>query len=375
VDEYEDVLNRLEREAGPDAIGRTRNPIVIERAKMLQEAEVIRLLEKGANPNTLSMKKETLLQVCVQNRLENAVRRLLSMGVDPNEVHATHTPTPLFRAARSGITSLVTLLLENGAAVDAPSSAGETPLMTACEGGHLEVARALVEAGAGIDKASTSGWTPLLHAGMGGHAGLAKFLLERGANGDARDCDGYTATDLARRRFGGMVAQGFRNLGITDLYVLDDAFKEEAGGELPYDVFVSYQHERFAKDADELRDLLIRQRKRVFVDRFELRLDPASPTNDEIVKWKLANALRNTSLTIFFEMFWEANDRRPKDSDARLNWQYFELLNSRRAVLVSTERKFCEELVMIPGEPLRTGDEAAKYDSYAELVEWLMPLM
>lgn len=368
VDEY---LNQLELQEGPDAISLTGDPIIIVRIQRREGAEVNRLLDKGANPNALAKNQDTLLQLAIEYGMEDVSRRLLSFGVDPNEIHATHTPTPLFRAARSGNKRLVRLLLEHGALVDVPSYANETALMSACESGHLEVVLELINAGAGINRTCKSGCTPLIHAGMGGHLSIAKILLGNGANPGDRDCNGYNATDWARKKHDGMVAQGFRELGIADHYNLDSRSRIELVSTQMYDVFVSYKHIHYLNDSDEILRIFSEQEKKVFVDRYELKLDGDTLIDDETVKWKLKQALLNTSLTIFFEIFWDGSHGEPRYSDDRLDWQYFELLNSRRAVLVSPERKVCQQLVMVPGEKLRM-NEGFAYKNYSGLCERLL---
>jgi len=371
MDSTKEYLSWLELHEGIDAITDIDDPIIILRVKRREVADVHRLLDKGANPNAVGEGGETLLQLAIEYQMEDVTKRLLILGVDPNEIHASHTPTPLFRAARSDNRTLVKLLIEYGALVDAPSYANETALMNASESGHLEVSKELINAGAGINKSSKSGWTPLIHAGMGGHVSIAELLLNNGANPDARDCDGYNTTDWARKRNDGMVAQGFRNLGITDHYSLDSTLIVKSELSQAYDVFVSYKQMHYKNDSEDIRNILIQQEKKIFVDRYELELDDEAPLDNEIIKWKLKQALLNTSLTIFFEIFWDGSHGEPRYSDNHLDWQYFELLNSRRAVLVSPERRVCEPLVMVPGEKLRT-DEGFAYDSYSFLCEQLL---
>lgn len=53
--------------------------------------------------------------------------------------------TPLHCAARIGHTSMVKLLLENGASPNLATTAGHTPLHTAAREGHVDTALALLE--------------------------------------------------------------------------------------------------------------------------------------------------------------------------------------------------------------------------------------
>lgn len=177
MDQYGQTLAELEADFGPNAIGLSGSPIIAERLNRREPEAVHRLLDNGADPNSVASEMQTLLQLAVEHEMEHVARRLLSMGVDPDKTLAAHTPTPLFRAARSGSESLVVLLVDQyGAAVDAPSYANETPLMAASEWGHLPVVEMLVRAGADVEASSSSGWTPLIHAGMGGHVTIAELL-------------------------------------------------------------------------------------------------------------------------------------------------------------------------------------------------------
>jgi ankyrin repeat protein len=245
--------------------------------------------------------------------------------------------------------------------------------MSACECGNIEIVKILISAGADLNKASSSGMTPLIYAGMSGDSFIAEILLKHGANPSTRDSSGYNATDWARKKYDGMVAQGFRNLGITDFYDLDCDLQIKSDSDKAYDVFVSYKHLHFTIDADEIRNSFIQLKKNVFVDRYELSLNNQKQLNDEVLKWKLKNALDKTSLTIFFEIFWDGSHGEPKYSSQHLNWQYFELLNSNNAVLLSPERNKCQPLIMSHGKRLKTA-KGFKYDNYSDLSRKLVKM-
>ena len=86
-------------------------------------------------------------------------------------------------AAADGDTSLVTLLLEKRANVDAVTSTKRnTPLHSAAEKGHVEVLELLVPAGAKVDAVNAAGHTPLLMAASYGHVDFIRALLKHGAS-------------------------------------------------------------------------------------------------------------------------------------------------------------------------------------------------
>lgn len=68
----------------------------------------------------------------------NIPSSVLSPGVQDDQ-------TPLHCAARIGHTSMVKLLLENGASPNLATTAGHTPLHTAAREGHVDTALALLE--------------------------------------------------------------------------------------------------------------------------------------------------------------------------------------------------------------------------------------
>jgi ankyrin repeat protein len=96
--------------------------------------------------------------------------------------------TPLYVAALEGHVAVVTLLLDNGAAIEAKAEDGGTPLAIAAQQGNLEVVRLLLEKGAVVDAKDNNGVTPLARAAQSWdgfpdrHLEIVKLLLARGAD-------------------------------------------------------------------------------------------------------------------------------------------------------------------------------------------------
>ena len=86
---------------------------------------------------------------------------------------------PLHVAAMAGQVQSVRLLLDAGAAVDAPGPG--TPLLLAAGSGHLEVVKLLVERGADVNAADDHGGTAVAAAAQGGHQEIVRYLSGRGA--------------------------------------------------------------------------------------------------------------------------------------------------------------------------------------------------
>jgi hypothetical protein len=96
-----------------------------------------------------------------------------------------------------------------------------------------------------------------------------------------------------------------------------------------------------------------------------------SKLDDEDLKVILSRVLKTVTLTIFFELYWDGTHGEPELNFDRINWQMFELLNSRRAIMISHERKLCQWLVMIPGRKLDTEGGFA-FDDYPSLAAFIL---
>jgi ankyrin repeat protein len=129
--------------------------------------------------------------VCVQRMYMNGiweaaeegdlaeVQRLI--GQNPRLLNATRAPhamTPLMRAAVAGHVAVVRWLVDQGAALDEPSSDGWTALCYASSTGRTPVVRLLLERGADPIIANGRGCTPLIRACKGGHLETVWCLLD-----------------------------------------------------------------------------------------------------------------------------------------------------------------------------------------------------
>ncbi|XP_041117969.1 protein TANC1-like isoform X5 [Polyodon spathula] len=77
-----------------------------------------------------------------------------------------------------GHQEMVSLLLENGAAVDAVSEHGMTPLCFAAAAGHAHIVNMLCNKGAKADHVDKSGQCALVHAALRGYPDIIDLLLE-----------------------------------------------------------------------------------------------------------------------------------------------------------------------------------------------------
>lgn len=95
---------------------------------------------------------------------------------------------------RSDIT---TMLLDNGAKINATDNDGWTALMWASWSNLPKTARVLLERGCPVNAADRQGNTALTIAAQRGNAAIVRVLLENGANANARTKNNQTALDLA----------------------------------------------------------------------------------------------------------------------------------------------------------------------------------
>lgn len=370
--DHKRLIDALENGLDPNTKIYQRIPIISYWIRQSNEEITLLLLENGADINSIDeYDKETLLQLATLHNLPILVTKLLKKGMDPNFTHCTSNPVALYIAASNGSDEIIKILLDYGASVDTPSYAKETALMAAAVRGHYLATEILIKAGADVNSYSLDGHTPLIHAGIGGYVSIAKLLINNNAKPLTRDNDNRNATDHARHHFDPVLAQGFRDLGIPDMYNIDELLSIEWEPDSLYDVFISYKQDIFSEDVDEIRKKLMDKNISVFVDRYDLHLDNYKQENIDIVKEKLRRSVNNSSLLLFFEMHWDGSLGEPTLSSDNLNWQYFELLHSKKTVLVSVDRKCCDELIVVPGKRLES-KSIFGYQGCDELIEKIL---
>jgi ankyrin repeat protein len=101
--------------------------------------------------------------------------------------------SPLSNAAHQGHETLVQLLLDKGAEINAKDINNMTPLALAAEQGHEGVVRILLKKGPKLESRDSGIWrTALAHATAEGHLAIVKMLIESGADTETKDIDGST---------------------------------------------------------------------------------------------------------------------------------------------------------------------------------------
>ena len=122
--------------------------------------------------------------------------------------------TPFLRAALSGDTKVMRLLLERGADPNIPTLAGTTALMAAAgvnwtvaqtytvsKEALMEALKICLEHGADVNATNSMGLTAVMGAANRGSDDLIKFLVEKGARLDVKDATGRTPVAWAEGVF------------------------------------------------------------------------------------------------------------------------------------------------------------------------------
>lgn len=129
------------------------------------------------------------------NNQPDCVAVLLAYDADPL-LSTKSNWTPLYVAANKGSIEIVNQLLDLvnfGAFIDIPSTAGTTALAIACTQGHYEVVELLLLKGANVNVSDEQSSTPLMKAAAKGFTQIANLLVKYGADVNAQDKQGYTA--------------------------------------------------------------------------------------------------------------------------------------------------------------------------------------
>lgn len=120
---------------------------------------------------------------------------------DASLVHARNDmeKTPLHYAVTNRKDEIITLLIEQGAEVDAADLTGMTPLHVAATLDRYDQAVLLLDNGAEIEARDSFEDTPLHSAAMHGNLKVLNLLAKRGAKLGALNGDGLSPAELAKK--------------------------------------------------------------------------------------------------------------------------------------------------------------------------------
>ncbi|MEI6190957.1 MAG: ankyrin repeat domain-containing protein [bacterium] len=138
------------------------------------------LLDNGANVNFADKKGKTVLMYAVEAKQQNM--------------------------------DMISLLIKNGANVDAKNTSEWTALHYAATVGNVPAINLLVKSGANINARKDSGATPLIVATLTSHVDVMKILLDLGADPLIKTSSGMSAMDYAKLAKGSSNQQGMIDL-------------------------------------------------------------------------------------------------------------------------------------------------------------------
>jgi len=213
----------LDRGANVKLFGTGAPPVGGEMSALMQAANrkggaaVVReLLAKGADVHTGDSVGFTALHGAAAVGDVETMTLLIEKGADVNAPSMANLGfTPLINAVMSRETTAVKLLLSKGAKVNAATATdkppmvkngkidlgGETALHFAVPYGPPELVKVLLDAGADVNAKNIQGMTPLMWAVASDYQNpeIIRMLLARGADPKIKSRDGQTALDLAKR--------------------------------------------------------------------------------------------------------------------------------------------------------------------------------
>ena len=154
------------------------------------------LMNRGFDVNTISPQGEYALILALREPRLKAARVLIGWPNLNAEVRSAQDESPLMLAALHGLLAECQGLIERGADVNKP---GWAPLHYAATNGHLSVMQLLIEENAYLDAESPNGSTPLMMAAHYGTPSAVKLLLESGADPTLKNNLGLSAIDFAHQ--------------------------------------------------------------------------------------------------------------------------------------------------------------------------------
>ncbi len=148
------------------------------------------MLGMGMNVNSVDEEGSSLLLIAVRSGNEPLVDLLLRNGAD-RSFKDKNGFTALARACEDGNARVVNLLLKHDERKGAPE------LLDACEKGRIRCASLMLDNGANLNAKDGTGATPLMLAAGKGNLDLVIALLNKGADLAAKDNKGFTALGWA----------------------------------------------------------------------------------------------------------------------------------------------------------------------------------
>jgi len=216
---------------------------------------------EGADPNT-KMGDLPALVHAIERRFVDVAILLLQAGASHSASGGPWMLTPLMQASVSGLTLLIKVLIEAGAAADEVTPAGLTALRLAVVARHAAAIKLLIEKGAEVDRPGRFGWTALLEASFNSDVGSADVLIGCRATPDLSDSRGWTPLLVAAANGCTlMVSFLFNNHPASDFYMRFAALTaarlgQRSAASLTWGALTSSQQMKILKEVRDEQGLL-----------------------------------------------------------------------------------------------------------------------
>lgn len=118
-----------------------------------------------------------------------------------------HGFSPLHWACFAGRTTIVDMLLNRGARINATNMGDDTALHLAASHGHIECVNLLLKNKADVNVLNEHGNTPLHYACFWGYQDIAELLIASGAQANVANVDGETPIDKSHRHLAARISE------------------------------------------------------------------------------------------------------------------------------------------------------------------------
>ncbi|CAN1164842.1 Potassium channel AKT6 [Linum perenne] len=153
------------------------------------------ILKRGSDPNEADDDSRTAMHIAASNGNEHCVALLLEYGGDPNKKADSEGNVPLWDALHGKHTSVVKMLVDNGATLCSGDCGGYASM--AVEKNDLNLLKEIAKYGGDVTLPTSNGSTAIHAAISDGNTEMVKFLVDQGADIDTPDGNGWTARALA----------------------------------------------------------------------------------------------------------------------------------------------------------------------------------
>ena len=153
------------------------------------------LLNRGFDPNTVNLNAEPAIFVAFKNESFKALEALIKHPKSNLNVKNIHGETILMLVSLKGDLKLAELLIGRQADINQP---GWAPLHYAATGANPTIVKLLLDESAYIDAESPNGTTPLMMAARYGSTAAVQLLINEGADVKIKNQLGLSALDFAK---------------------------------------------------------------------------------------------------------------------------------------------------------------------------------